>query len=238
MHFTARCDRLAVRCGRWAVQQAIVLAIFFFLLPVCPSAYADPGRPRGPSAVRAEPKTEVILLRGLFNVFSLGMDDLGRKLEARRFTVKVRGHGSWPNLADDIIQRRRAGDAPARLVLIGHSLGANDIISMAAMLAQAGVGVDLLIPVDATAPPPIPGNVRRVVNFFQSSNGFGSVVVAGPYFRGTLVNADAAGNRRDLASNDLGHTTIDKSARIHDEIVRLVAGLSAARPAKPRRRAN
>lgn len=217
----------------------VPMQLFLVIICLC----AGPGVPLQAEARQTETRTkgrnpaatEVILLRGLFNVFSLGMDDLGRKLEARRFAVKVQGHGSWPSLADDIIQRRRAGGPPTRLVLIGHSLGANDIISMAEMLGQAGVGVDLLIPIDATAPPPVPSNVRRVVNFYQSNNGFGRAVEPAPGFRGSLVNANAAGNRRDLASDDLGHASIDKSDRIHREIVGIVSQRASARPARSRR---
>ncbi len=199
---------------------------------------ANSGDARGAATGHRPPVVEVILLRGLFNIFSLGMDDLGRKLQTHRTAVTVQGHGSWSGLADGIVARRRAGASPTRLVLIGHSLGANDIISMAARLGRAGVGVDLLIPVDATAPPPVPANVRRVVNFYQSSNGFGSLVVGGAGFRGSLTNADLAGNRRDLASANLGHTTIDKSGRVHREIVGLVAALAKGGPGRTRGRGN
>lgn len=198
---------------------------------------ADIKAARTGEARRGAAVTEVILLRGLFNIFSYGMDELARKLEAQNRVVTVSGHGSWRELADTLAARHRPGGSRIPLVLIGHSLGANDIISMAARLGQMGVAVDLLIPIDATAPPPVPGNVRRVVNYLQSSNGFGTVVVGGPDFRGRLVNADASGNRRDLATSDLGHTTIDKNDRIHHEIVRLVEGLSGAvRPRANRQR--
>ncbi|MGL4441176.1 MAG: hypothetical protein ACRCUE_18110 [Bosea sp. (in: a-proteobacteria)] len=198
-------------------------------------AHAAPRQTQGAHSGSVAAVTEVILLRGLFNVFSLGMDDLGKKLEAKRVVVKVSGHGSWSSLADDIIARRRAGEPPRRLVLIGHSLGANDVIAMAEELGRAGISVDLLIPIDPTAPSPIPSNVRRVVNYYQSNNGFGISVVAGRDFRGSLSNADVAGSRRDLASSDMSHTTIDKSGRIHREIAGLVAGLTSARAARSRR---
>lgn len=216
---------------------ALALCFAISAILICAPAQAQ-GVPQRTSPRLAVPVTEVILLRGLFDVFSLGMDELGRKLAAQRFRVKVYGHGAWNALADDIIARRRAGEAPSRLVLIGHSLGANDIILMAAKLGEAAIGVDLLIPIDATAPTAVPQNVRHVVNYYQSSNGLGSVVLAGPGFRGNLTNANAAGNRRDLASSNLGHITIDKSERVHREIVGLVSALSSPRRARQRVRAN
>ncbi|MCX7323406.1 MAG: hypothetical protein NTZ14_03020 [Hyphomicrobiales bacterium] len=170
-------------------------------------------------------QTEVYLLRGLFNVFSLGMDELGRKLAAAGIKAHVVNHAEWSSIASSIIESRSRGQGPARLVLIGHSLGGNDIILLAEKLGRNGVPVDLLIPVDATAPNPVPANVMRATNYFQSNNGFGSPLRAGPGFRGQLINADLVTNRPDLNSAELGHTSIDKSPRIHREIVGMVAAL-------------
>jgi pimeloyl-ACP methyl ester carboxylesterase len=225
------------RRGRPVVARTLACGFIGVMLSLGPVVHADARPWQDASARRAAPLTEVVLLRGLFNVFSLGMDDLGGKLQAQRAVVKVSNHASWSQLADDIIARRKGGEPPTRLVLIGHSLGGNDIISMAARLGQGGVGVDLLIPIDATAPSPVPANVRRVVNYYQSANGFGSIVVGARQFRGNLINSDLSANRRDLASSDIGHTTIDKSMRIHREIVSLVANLSVARQPRQGRRA-
>ncbi len=170
-------------------------------------------------------QTEAYLLRGLFNVFSLGMDELGRKLAASGVKAHVVNHAEWSSVASSIIESRSRGQGPARLVLIGHSFGGNDIILLAEKLGRNGVPVDLLIPVDATAPNPVPANVMRATNYFQSNNGFGSPLRAGPGFRGRLVNADLVTNRPDLNSAELGHTSIDKSPRIHREIVGMVAAL-------------
>jgi thioesterase domain-containing protein len=120
-------------------------------------------------------------------------------------------------------------------VLIGHSLGGNDVVSMAEKLGRHGIVVDLLIPVDATAPAPIPANVRRAVNYFQAGNGWSSPIRPGAGFRGQLVNADLESNRRDLNDGSVGHISIDKSRRIHRDIMVQIAAVAA--PARPARRA-
>jgi hypothetical protein len=190
----------------------------------------QPAHARQPHAQRhvqsSTGQTEVYLLRGLFNVFSLGMDELGRKLTAAGVRAHVVNHAEWSSIASRIIESRSRGQGAARLVLIGHSLGGNDIILLAERLGSNGVPVDLLIPVDATAPNPVPANVMRATNYFQSNNGFGSPLRAGPGFRGRLINADLATNRLDLNHTDMGHTSIDKSPRIHHEIVGTVAALA------------
>jgi hypothetical protein len=177
--------------------------------------------------------TEVYLLRGLFNVFSLGMDSLSEKLRAQGMVTTVANHTSWSSLADGIIAARQAGRPAGRIVLIGHSLGGNDVVSMAEKLGRHGIVVDLLIPVDATAPAPIPANVRRAVNYFQAGNGWSSPIRPGAGFRGQLINADLESNRRDLNDGSVGHISIDKSGRIHRDIMVQIATVSAApRPAR------
>src|SRR6516225_11645631 len=73
-----------------------------------------------PSA--AEPRAHVYLLRGLMNIFSLGMDTLAEQLNRRGVYATVHGYGEWQSLAD-----RAAGDSKAGkegpIILIGHSLG-------------------------------------------------------------------------------------------------------------------
>jgi pimeloyl-ACP methyl ester carboxylesterase len=172
-------------------------------------------RPRGSSL------PEIYLLRGLFNVFSLGMDDLAAKLQQQGFSAVVDNHASWSALAERIIAARQAG-SKRQIVLIGHSLGGDDVIKVAQRLNQAGIAVDLLMPVDPVSPGAVPGNVRRVVNYFQSNNGFGQAVRPGVGFRGVLVNSDLETNRRDLRDPTTGHTTIDKGVKVQLDILREV----------------
>ncbi len=191
------------------------------------------GRSRASFASRREPDRidvarlrgsslpEIYLLRGLFNVFSLGMNDLAAKLQEQGFSAVVDNHASWSALAERIIAARQAG-SKRQIVLIGHSLGGDDVIKVAERLNQAGIAVDLLMPVDPVSPGAVPGNVRRVVNYFQSNNGFGHAVRPGVGFRGVLVNSDLETNRRDLRDPNTGHTTIDKGVKVQLDILREV----------------
>jgi hypothetical protein len=86
--------------------------------------------------VRMGGATEVYLLRGLFNVFSLGMDELQAKLIAAGVQARVHNHAEWAAIAEHIIARRArhrlTGQPSGRIVLIGHSLGGNDVVKLAA----------------------------------------------------------------------------------------------------------
>src|SRR5690606_18661297 len=68
---------------------------------------------------------QIYLLRGLANVFSRGMDEMAAKLTAEGFSPVVINHRGWQNVADTIA-RNHQGGRTAPIILIGHSLGANN----------------------------------------------------------------------------------------------------------------
>ena len=167
--------------------------------------------------------THVYLLRGLFNVFSTGMDDLAEKLNRRGIRASVYNHTEHPGLAAEIAAQYRAGRGE-RIVIVGHSLGANDAIRMAALLGQYKINVPLVITYDPTASMLVSGNVSRVVNFYQSNNGWGARIAPGRGFHGSLSNIDLA---RDP---DIGHASIDKSNKLHMQSIGYIGGGRAAAP--------
>ena len=57
--------------------------------------------------------------------------------------------------------RGSPGGSNRRLVLIGHSLGGDDVIKLAERLNQAGIPVDLLMPIDPVSQGAVPANVRE-----------------------------------------------------------------------------
>jgi hypothetical protein len=112
-------------------------------------------------------------------------------------------------------------------VIVGHSLGANDAIRMAALLGQYKINVPLVITYDPTASMLVSGNVSRVVNFYQSNNGWGARIAPGQGFHGSLSNIDLA---RDP---DIGHVSIDKSNKLHMQSIGYIGGGRAESAPKP-----
>jgi len=172
------------------------------------------------SAFAAQPK--VVLLRGWFGVFSTGMDRLADELKAKGIHAQVAGHLSWKTAVSDILRERAAGKTDP-LVLMGHSQGANNVIDMARALAVHNVRVDLLVTLVPLMQNPVPANVVRAINYYQSSGWWGSALAADPGFHGKLTNIDVADDPTIL------HISIDKSARIHSDISREILALSQAR---------
>jgi len=93
-------------------------------------------------------------------------------------------------------------------------LGANAIISIAEVLEKKGIRVDYMASFAATAPDPLPGNIRRVVNFYFSQHGWGLPLVPGPRFKGKLDNRDFSGVK------EVGHFNIEKQRPLQAEVVR------------------
>jgi predicted esterase len=168
------------------------------------------------NAARAD--TEVYLLRGWFNVFSTGMDTIADQLKSKGIRAEAMGHLYWRSAVEKILKERESGQT-SRLVLIGHSQGANNIIDMAKELEKHNVSVDLLITLVPWLQNPVPANVVRAVNYYQSP-GWGSPLEGEPNFKGQIDNINIASDVGTL------HITIDKTAKIQAAVVAEVLALA------------
>ena len=180
---------------------------------------ATPEKPASASKLTVHPrssKVEVYLLRGFLNVFSYGMDDLAEKLRQRGITAIVASHSDWDTLADTIAARYKAG-RHGPIVLIGHSLGANAVMSMGDYLGKMGVPVALIVPFDGTSPHTVSSNVARVFNVYQAEY---AQIIRGPGFHGDLTNYFVG------TDANVNHTNIDKNPRYHALVISKIMGLS------------
>ncbi|MEM1037966.1 MAG: lipase [Pseudomonadota bacterium] len=166
---------------------------------------------------------DVYLLRGFGNVFSRGLDQMGEKLNKRGIKAQVISHTNWRTALTAILaNRKKFGRKP--VVLIGHSLGANQAITIAAELKKRRIRVDYLVTFAATNPKPIPSNVRKVTNYYFETDGWGKPITKGPGFRGRMKNIDFS------KDDEVGHFNIEKQPRLQEQVIRNV--LRFVRPAK------
>lgn len=200
----ADCQWECLPLGRRPVQndRAYAGSLWLGVVTVVALLYCSPARA----------DARVILLRGWFGVFSTGLDEMADTLKAKGIRAEVAGHLYWRTAADDILRERAEGKTDA-LVLVGHSQGANNVIDMARVLQAKNVPVALLVTLAPYRQDPIPGNVMRAINYYQST-GWGSPIMAGSGFRGRLSNVDV----KDDSS--VSHVNIDKSARVQAEVAR------------------
>lgn len=198
--------------GRWRISAIGVLA----------AAMMFAG---GASPSMAQSRAHVYLLRGLMNIFSLGMDTLATELDRRGVYTTVDNHADWQSLADGAAARYKAG-TEGPIILIGHSLGADAVMEMADYLGRKGVPVALVVPFDGTQSFYASPNVARVLNITQRDYAY---MRRGAGFHGTLVNVDVSSDR------SIDHLTIDKSPRLHArviaEVLAIVGGAHHLAPA-------
>jgi hypothetical protein len=162
-------------------------------------------------------ETRAYLLRGWFGVFSTGLDTIADELKAKGIKAEAIGHTGWRAAVNKIVQERAAGK-PGAVVLIGHSQGANNVIEMARALEAKKIPVDLLVTLAPLLQDPLPPNVLRAVNYYQSP-GWGAPLTTGPGFHGKLSNV----NVEDIS---ILHINIDKSPKVQSEIVRAVLAVA------------
>jgi len=157
-------------------------------------------------------RPHVYLMRGLLNIFSLGMDQLAAQIERHGIEASVYNHTYADSIVGQIAQMYRAGDH-GPYMLIGHSLGADAVMAMAQQLNAQGVPVALVVPVDGTGSSVAPRNVACVINLTQRRYAY---MRPGAGFHGVLDNVDFSGDP------GIDHLTIDKSPRVQAEALRYV----------------
>ena len=195
------------RAMRKLVAGASLLALLGIVLPTVARSATQSGTSH----------PHVYLMRGLLNIFSLGMDQLAAQIGQKGIDASVYNHTVADTVVAKIVQAYRGGDR-GPYILVGHSLGADAVMTMAQQLNLQGVPVALVVPFDGTNSYTAPGNVACVLNLTQRKYAH---MQAGSGFRGKLSNVDVS------SDTTIDHFTIDKSPRLQAEAMSSI--LQAAR---------
>ena len=179
-----------------------------------------------PERAEARPSHHVYCIRGVLNVFSLGMDDICQKLSKMGLSASVHNHVVWSSLADEAAAKYKSGKARS-IVLIGHSAGAAAVADIASRLGELGVPVKLAIELDCLWATTASGQVEQFLNYYVA-DGAGKLVAKGPKFRGTLRNISLS-----KKIPDLGHFSIDKNPKVQSMVIGHVRQALASSPAQP-----
>ena len=207
----------ASRCGR-AFVMAAGFALASLMLGTLPQAAFSAAKP-GAEASRPH----VYLMRGLLNIFSLGMDQLAAAIQSHGIAADVYNHTVADSVVANIVAQYRAGDH-GPYILVGHSLGADAVMTMAQSLSAQGVPLALVIPVDGTGSYAAPKNVACVLNLTQRSYAY---MRPGSGFRGKLQNVDMSGEP------GIDHLTIDKSPRVQSIALNSILQTAHAETCRP-----
>ncbi len=173
------------------------------------------AQPREQTAQEARAGGDVYILRGGAGVFSTGLLDLSAALKQRGVASSVISYQAWRSAVQAIIaNRQKFGRRP--VVIVGHSLGANNAIKMANALKAKGIDVDLIVSLASTSPMSVPANVREVDNFYFKVGGWGGLFSPESGFSGKLSNEDVS------VRSGMTHFNIDDDPALRGDIVRSV----------------
>lgn len=155
-------------------------------------------------------KGHVFALRGIFGIFSTGMDKLADKLQRDMGINAIAvAHHRTQKLTNFIIKQHQQRRLKPPIILVGHSLGADDDIKAAYQLDKANVPVELLITLDPVNPIKVPPNVKRVVNIYMPHK-----LDMIPVFRGMPVAAIDT-QRTKIENINLNQVSAEEYGHIH-----------------------
>ena len=163
------------------------------------------------------------LMRGLMNVFSLGMDQLAVLIARHGIEASVHNHAEADPVVSEIAARYSAGDR-GPIILIGHSLGADAVMTMPQSLDRVGIPVALVVPFDGTDSYAAPKNVACVLNITQRTYAY---MHSGTGFHGELTNVNVSGEP------GIDHFTIDKSPQLQALVMKSVLQAASAQSCRP-----
>jgi pimeloyl-ACP methyl ester carboxylesterase len=203
---------------RWVAAGLIVLA---------------PGCHRSEKRMATRPRpdqTAVFLFMGYGDqAWSGGLGRFASDLRGGGAYARVESYRKWPAVVREIVAER-----PAKLVLVGHSFGADAAVRTARALQEHGIAVRVLALLDASAPPlaapgvppPIPANVDIALEFYVVPTT--AKLRPGPRARREPGNehtelSTVAVGRRGTAARRVDHLTIDDSNSIRQLIAERMA---------------
>jgi hypothetical protein len=194
--------------------QAVAIALLL-MLPSAGNAGANPSAPASDA--------HVYLLRGVLNIFSLGLDDIAERLRQQGIPATVSNYLFWSSLADEAAADYRSGKIKT-IILVGHSSGATYLPDMVARLNQIGAPVKLAIGLDSVFHTSLSGRVGRYINLYIA-NGAGTAVQPTRDLKGKLenVNVDSVPG--------VGHISIDKNQYIQQKVIGEIDAVVFNRPA-------
>ena len=149
--------------------------------------------------------------------YSLGLDVLRDKLRALGVDATTHVEGVFvphTNVAGLTRQAAAAARGGNKLLLLGHSMGADAAVKIACRLADENLPVDLLIGLDPTkfACPDVPANVKRALCFYQQE--FGDYLGRGRFSPATQFAGECVNERVPY-----GHKVMDDAPELHERVL-------------------
>ncbi len=201
-------------------MRPMLIGIAFWALVVATAT----TRAASASAPRTQRPGRILIIRGIFNVFSFGMDKLACTLTQRGYRVDVTPPSLAPVLAEEIERDYLRDPSIGPLVIIGHSLGGRQCCSIPWGWREKHIPVKLVVILDSNPGTAVADNVERCVNLYVTNDlgVFHGRAVWSVNPRAELVNVDVTKIHRPPGVPAVDHLNIDDSDWIQAMVVREV----------------
>jgi hypothetical protein len=168
-------------------------------------------------------RARAFFFRGQAIVFSRGFGPMCDELRRRGIwaeDLRCRGE-RWA--VGQVLADRQAGHL-GPVAFVGHSCGGRSALFAAEQLAAAGIGVSLIVTIDATLPPPVPGNVARAINLRRTRRRLypAMPLVAAPGAKAVVENIDLDAPDSPVNPAWICHANITSRPRVRDYVVKRI----------------
>ncbi|MCB1384943.1 MAG: hypothetical protein KDJ80_03290 [Nitratireductor sp.] len=174
---------------------------------------------------------EVVFLRGLANIFSLGLDTLSEELKKYGVNSYVYNHHAWEKIGEHLIAKSRRGELTYPIVIIGHSLGAGAAPRLATMLGREGIAVQYMVMLDAVEPLPVTNYVVEAINYYLPKRRGQNVITAPNDFEGEYTNVNVR-----VRLKGIDHFNIDENEILRGQMTKRIFELIEAEEASLKKR--
>lgn len=173
---------------------------------------------------------EIYLIRGLANIFSLGMDTMAKEFSKMGIANCVANHAVWSGLAQDVIERNYSNRVSHPVIIVGHSLGAGVAPKMATRLGAHDIEVAYVVMYDPVEPTQVGRDVDEIINYYLRSKNKDKILRPEPDFDGELQNIDLRGQ------GNIDHFNIDDNRQlqqiVYDKALELSNAIEEAKEKK------
>lgn len=213
--------------GSIAIALSVFLSSCLMLMVTGPTQFENtPPHP----LKKAEERLNTLIprsytMRGFLDIFSTGMNSLANKIhEQLGMQATSLSHLEARKLSQFLIKEYQSGRFKGPIILIGHSYGADDQITVAKQLNEAHVPVDLIITLDNTKTQTIPQNVRKLYNINSGKSIFSGIIPWGIPMQAQskqtkVVNIDLI---KDKGIRGVNHLNIDKLPAVQQYIIEVI----------------
>lgn len=170
----------------------------------------------------------VYCIRGWKGIWSAGIDQMAKQLNAKGVTARVYMPEQERELAATLVKRYKDAPWHEPICLIGHSRGVDASLIIARELEKAGVSVDMIVCLDSVDETTVSKNVRICHNYWMSGVFLNTNLLRGiplkqePGSTGQLYNYNCNKEYRSWREGWTNHITFDDDPKIQKRIVEQV----------------